>query len=284
MSELDRRIAKENNAILFDAELNDGSVSCNAQFREIFGTDLTLENLLNGDALYCEDRIKYYHMLQRSIHGESIQNKELRFCTRNGNYIWFSVWMASIVDSNGKAVRIEGKMIDINKYKQRTAELLLSAQTDSMTGLLNRRETECVIRRSLSVPGVHAVLIADIDNLKALNDTLGHSQGDYAIKLVAETLRRQFRCSDTVGRIGGDEFMVFLPCIGREDILCRLISELQQNIHKIYVGKQFEYPVHCSIGASLSRKGDRFDDLYQRADNSLYRAKRTGKDGAVIDS
>ena len=137
-----------------------------------------------------------------------------------------------------------------------------------------------MIRERLSQKGNSpcAMLIVDVDSLKTINDTKGHPQGDRAICRVADILKTQFRKSDIVGRIGGDEFIVFLTGVERQDKLESMASKILENMERIAFGEANELPVHVSIGiANGSGNEATFDDLYARADKALYEAKANGK-------
>ena len=123
------------------------------------------------------------------------------------------------------------------------------------------------------------MLIADIDNLKLINDSMGHPQGDRAICLIADTLKAKFRKTDIVGRIGGDEFVVFLEGVESRKTLESMVSSLQQSLSGLTIGGANDLTVNVSIGIAESRTGEvSFAELYTRADKALYNAKRNGKD------
>lgn len=105
--------------------------------------------------------------------------RNIRFCNRDGVYIWFSVLTSIFADDRGRVVRILGKMMDIDESMREKEALRLRAQTDSMTGLYNKMATEELVTHALRKykDSVCALLIVDMDNLKRINDTLGHTQG-----------------------------------------------------------------------------------------------------------
>ena len=104
-------------------------------------------------------------------------------------------------------------------YK-RQEELQIKAEIDEMTQLLNKATTEKMITQVLEThpEEFHAMLAIDIDNFKAVNDLFGHKVGDHVISVVAATIASQFRKYDIVGRVGGDEFVVFMRNIDTKDI------------------------------------------------------------------
>lgn len=163
----------------------------------------------------------------------------------------------------------------LNQYEK----MKKMALRDALTGLLNRGALEKEIRRRLSrMEGadICALLIIDLDNFKAVNDTFGHQTGDDVLVKTARLLSGMFRATDIVGRLGGDEFVVFLcGCLSREMIRSKgqLICERLQ----IEVGEEKKIKVTASVGIHVSEGGETFEIIYRSADSALYKAKREGK-------
>lgn len=184
-------------------------------------------------------------------------------------------------DGEGNAVGIMGISRDITETTLKTEELLQVVGTDELTGVLNRAYTVKAIRSFLAGPGkseTHALLMIDIDNFKAINDTLGHQQGDTVLASCANAIRDSFRDSDIVGRVGGDEFFVLMKNVPDVEVVKKK-SDLLLEAFRNVVEKEFPWKVSGSIGISLYEgNGISLEELYRQADRALYDAKRKGKD------
>ena len=155
------------------------------------------------------------------------------------------------------------------------------AQTDSLTGLLNRRAFEEILCGELRECKPVSLLLVDIDRFKQVNDEWGHQAGDEVIRRVAGALRHSMRPTDAVARFGGEEFVILLPDVsaGRsEEIAGRLRAEVA-GMQDLPGGIQ----VTVSIGVAASHAGDVEGELLRRCDEALYRSKRGGRNLVTID-
>ncbi|MBM6593308.1 sensor domain-containing diguanylate cyclase [Microvirga pudoricolor] len=162
------------------------------------------------------------------------------------------------------------------------------AETDALSGLLNRRGFDLFSQDAVDQFQRYgrnfAVLMADIDFFKKVNDTYGHAAGDEAIRAIARTLSEHLRPTDKVARFGGEEFVVLIREIGQEGVLTvaqnlRRAVELQD-----IVSGEHRFSVTISIGGALIGPADRdVQDLIERADVALYGAKTSGRNRVVID-
>ena len=174
--------------------------------------------------------------------------------------------MISLLLRDRKALREENSMLS------------LRATTDAMTGLLNREATQAIIETALSSGQAGALLLLlDMDNLKDINDTHGHPIGDRAILTLTEQLRAIFPNADAIGRIGGDEFMIFLRGVGSEAQARAQLETLRQRL--VQASQNKRATLRCSVGGAFVRLGEDYASLYRRADEALYYVKRNGRDG-----
>ena len=156
----------------------------------------------------------------------------------------------------------------------------LQASTDSLTGLTNRRVAEEVLANLLAVDSAFAVVMADLDNFKRLNDTMGHDAGDRALKLFSDTARGVVRDRDHVIRWGGEEFAMLLPGANAEraaEVVGRLRAALAQ-AHLVSGTPIFT----ASFGISDSTMARDREALIRLADEALYRSKQAGRDCSTV--
>ena len=152
------------------------------------------------------------------------------------------------------------------------------ATKDMLTGLGNRNGFDEALMRLIGRCQRHhqpfALLIIDLDNFKAINDTLGHSEGDKVLISLANQIQQSLRQQDQAFRFGGDEFCCLMDCQTNEQLSAaanRLQSLVRDSAH---LGK---HNISCSLGGAIYREGDDFSALFDRADSALYQVKHSGK-------
>ena len=173
----------------------------------------------------------------------------------------------------------------IDQLKQQYDQIRDEIFTDPLTGVLNRRGLDTTIARALNQPEVpHVLLMVDLDNFKPLNDQYGHVVGDQVLCFIAKTLKNAVRGSDAVGRYGGDEFAVLLPeatLAGGIKVAETIVTALRKSqLKRRSTGEQLGQ-ITASIGVAASQPDDSAEQLFDRADKALYRAKHNGKDGVA---
>lgn len=171
-------------------------------------------------------------------------------------------------------------------YRQDQKKLKSKAETDLLTGVLNKISTQQTIQEYLDMVGEEEpgmLMLFDIDNFKKINDTRGHAFGDEVLKAVGQQLPTIYRTTDIVGRLGGDEFCVFLKDIPDENARIHMGEVTAGFFRDFKVGEYSKYDVTASIGAAMFPKdGKDFDELYKAADKAVYAAKEHGRNRLVF--
>lgn len=279
-----RLVARDSNDIVFEINLVNQTVSANENYYKTFGEEAGFDLGWEERTVHPDDRKKFHEVKHRLQKAEKGVPLELRLRTKTGEYKWFLLTISAFTDDDGYITRVMGKYSDIDLQTHERELLKRRVQLDTATGLYNKSATEELISIAVnnkSQPG-SAVLITDIDDLKKINDTLGHAEGDRAIAMVASVLKMHFRSTDIIGRIGGDEFMVLLNGTNEEDKIKSILTALCRKISSLRVGEKNDYPLRCSMGVVISKTEDDFSELYRKADKALYFVKRDTKNSFAI--
>ena len=161
----------------------------------------------------------------------------------------------------------------------------LVARTDSLTSCLNRgaftaRVSTQLARTDLNPSG--ALLMIDADNFKAINDLFGHDAGDEALTIIARSIRSVLRRGELVGRMGGEEFAVYLPGVDRRG--AEMVAErIRRSINlAVFSPDARRRELSVSIGGAVFQGAASFSDLFRIADQRLYSAKQTGRNRVAV--
>lgn len=200
------------------------------------------------------------------------------------HYYWVRITARIFYWDSDESIRMFTYRQNIDAQKKQERMMLEKMQMDSLSGLYNKASTQQQISKILlqDTSHLYAFFILDIDRFKLVNDTFGHAMGDKVISDFSAKLKNQFRSDDLVGRIGGDEFVVFVPAPSHEWVISKaqkLVSELAFEFNS-----QFEEGrVTTSIGIALSPDfGKDFETLYKNADIALYLTKKKGRNGFTL--
>ncbi|MBR4526451.1 MAG: diguanylate cyclase [Acidaminococcaceae bacterium] len=188
-------------------------------------------------------------------------------------------------DEKGNINGIIALINDVTKQHLLELELEKRSKTDPLTGLLNKGATEELIRMMLlnyykdnKENSKCALIMIDIDKFKEINDTLGHAKGDRVLAAIGNIIKESFKGKDVAGRIGGDEFMVFLRDIEIKENALLMAERLEKQTAKLIMRPEINSYVSLSIGiAILPDHGKTFEDLYAAADKALYYVKKRGR-------
>jgi diguanylate cyclase (GGDEF)-like protein len=217
--------------------------------------------------------------------GKKKVEAELRAADReDGSHRWFSCLVNLVRDPESLDLIGYAYLRDITSTKLCELALQRDAELDPLTGLHNRQTTNRLIGEFLADPaalaqGVSAFLLIDLDRFKFVNDNYGHAAGDEVLVGMAEKLRSVIRRSDIVGRMGGDEFVVFLKNFADMEMVRKRADEICRTLKDITFSADPAYRVSGSVGvAPVSDRNANLTMLFEQADLALYAAKNRGKD------
>lgn len=198
----------------------------------------------------------------------------------DGSIGMFRVRCNSFRDSQGKIAFKTGILVDVTREVREEETLRAKAEIDGLTGIYNSSTIKYLIEKSLDA-GMNgksgAFVMFDIDHFKTINDTYGHQAGDKVLQAIAKSVQSIIRDSDIFGRLGGDEFCVFLTGVPGYEFLCDFCKRLNDIAVNCMAGTDLDIMVTISVGGIIVREGDAFVHLYERGDKALYEAKHRGR-------
>lgn len=197
------------------------------------------------------------------------------------NYRWIRVHYCIYKSKATGCVKVISYVKNIEDEKRAYNRLIEKASMDQMTGVLNKMSTKEIMVNLLRkhVDESNIILMIDIDNFKNVNDVYGHSAGDEVIIAICTIIKNNFRDTDIIGRMGGDEFLVCLREKFNRDAVEAKVAWLLSQVEKteVEVDGQVVRGVTVSIGIVNTFGNENFDQLYHYADAAMYKAKAKGK-------
>ncbi len=239
------------------------------------------------DSIHPDDWGVYLEFCQHLIEGKSIIESEYRIKDRLGEYIWCQIMGKTIYDDNKKPIRIIGKIVNIDMQKRELEALEYKATRDPLTGVYNKEVTIKKIDKYITghKVGQHMLMFIDFDDFKSINDNFGHLQGDKVLIYVINRIKEIFAEGEIIGRIGGDEFVVFSGNINNVEEGLYKASKLKKELDTTLVCGDDSIPISASIGMAMyPEDGLCYEQLIDRADQALYRVKEQGKNNYLLYS
>lgn len=239
------------------------------------------ESITHSDHIHPDDIEIYISATDKVMAGiGGTAEVRLKSTTTNRYEYRRLIWMP--VENKGKVTEVIGKIVDIQAMK----DLEHQALFDPLTNVLNKGAMLEATSHHLQHPpkkDYHALLFLDLDDFKYVNDHFGHSFGDFLLKTLAERLQINTRTDDIVGRVGGDEFIIFLKDIPTLDIVKTKAEQLLRSTSRPVVDREQSHCINGSIGIAVyPDHGRTYEELYHHADLALYRSKQSGKNMVTL--
>lgn len=235
-------------------------------------------NILHGDDTDLDELGKLIEQLKTR---ETARSEIVNY-SKSGKAIWLDINIVPLYDDNGDLEFFAAIERDLTEHKRLLSELEQLSRVDSLTGVANRRFFEFRSRERFydfnRYKTPFSLIYLDIDYFKEINDTHGHACGDAALKALTNSCKKLLRQTDTMARIGGDEFAVILNHTRLEDA-----NKLAERMRKQVAGLQIDTDtdtvgITLSIGVASSLGGDKsIDEILKRADDALYSSKANGR-------
>lgn len=256
------------NECLFEYDIQLDKIYLSERCLALFGSEGNLQSL--------------YKPLREIILSEkSNGNSEtIQLKLDHGEVRVFKVIKSMLYGDDGKKYYIIGKLTDISEEAAEKKKLIIQSEMDGLTNLYNHMTTKKLVNERIkkqSAYSTDALILIDCDNFKGINDTFGHLEGDEALRNVSEVLKTNFRQKDIIGRIGGDEFCVYMKDIPSKKAVelksAGLISQISE--------KDKKHNLTFSIGIAFLNEERDYNELFEKADLALYQAKDEGRARAV---
>ncbi|MBT2551058.1 EAL domain-containing protein [Arthrobacter sp. ISL-65] len=228
-----------------------------------------------------EDRDRVRQVWKSLDGGLGFADFEYRILRPSGEQRWLHSRIRTMNNADGKPVRFMDTVLDITDRKNAEQILEWQARHDALTGLPNRYMVTEVLQDFLDRAAQPVVMFVDVDRFKLINDGIGHGAGDTILVLLGERLKAAVRDGDTVGRFGGDEFVVIcenLQMCGAQGLAERIKEATRQPFD--VDGRQIY--LNVSVGIALAEAEDTAESMLQGADAAMYRAKSAGGDSSAI--
>ena len=222
------------------------------------------------------------HLRRSAIPGENVFNIETARVRKDGRRVDVILSASLVYDAAGQPVRCLTMIADNTERKQAERNLQFVATHDALTGLSNRTMFCERLQQALAQAHRHdrrvALLFIDLDGFKLINDRLGHDAGDCVLAELAHRLRECMREGDTLGRMGGDEFVVLIEDYREDTHVVEVARKILDTVARPLVLREGSYTVTASIGiATCPQDGRHAPELLKSADLAMYRAKNEGR-------
>lgn len=275
--------------IMFNYDVVSDVFECSSKILKSIGTRTKIENAIEsityGDMLDHRDVPAFIMALSNALSGKKLNVFDARVINNHGDGVWHRIKFAALYGDDGNAVRFIGTMTDIDKEKKEKSRLISKAERDQLTGFLNKISTSMKINEILrEYPGDEgALFLLDLDDFKKLNDTYGHQAGDDFLREFTSKLFLESRSNNVLGRIGGEEFVVYVSKKkdaegSLEDIANEVAQGILDYCREVRIDEQPDKVFTCSVGVALyPQDGTSYMELYKKADTAMYEVKRNGK-------
>jgi diguanylate cyclase (GGDEF)-like protein/PAS domain S-box-containing protein len=283
-------IMRQTNDVIFEWDGRTDTVSYSANFKDRFGYlpdshDFT-KRISVASHIYPNDLKLVQKVVEDISSGTPYAEIEIRIADRRGQYLWYRIKVSTQFDANKKLTKALGVITDIDEEKRTSQALKEKAERDSLTRLLNKSTARQKIEEVLAKRNEEekaALMIMDVDNFKAVNDAFGHLFGDAVLQNIASELQNVFTNGEVVARIGGDEFMIFLPNVNSEGEVAEKAGKAIESIAVKLNQNLSEKKISVSAGISFCPKdGADYEDLFQKSDMALYSVKNSGKNSFAM--
>ena len=218
--------------------------------------------------------------IQQVIHADPDSVTQIEFTRTNGEHAVYRVQNHAFRSNQGHLISIVGLLADVTEEVSAEKALRSRAELDGLTGVYNSGTIRYLVETGLRdhPEGKGAFVMLDIDHFKGINDTYGHQTGDKVLRHLVKAVQEVARSSDLLGRLGGDEFCIYLPEIPDEAFLDGFCIRLNKAARHMLTPDRVGCQGTISVGGVMVHPNEDFPSVYSRVDQALYESKSRGRD------
>lgn len=223
-----------------------------------------------------------YEMIKATVKQGKRWHGELLSYNKSQASFWAKTSIFPVISEHGEVIHLICIQEDITKQKQAQEHIKHLANHDELTGLPSLRLGRDRLHQAILSAQRHNLIMAlmfiDLDGIKTVNDTYGHAAGDTVLKIISARIKDILRITDTIARIGGDEFIAILTNMKTSDVIDKIATKLINAINEPIIYQKHSLIVSASIGIALSPEhGTDSAVLLKKADQAMYQVKMSGK-------
>ena len=284
-----RHMYNSSSAGLFSLNLDGTLLSSNSALRMILNISDEGDWQVDQSYLFVdfiEKHNDFQALINLAVNSGQLESQDFALVRKNGESpVWVHCLLSQITTSNGHT-NLEGVLFDVTRRVEAERMIKHEAAHDALTGLLRREEVKSIFE-NLQNAEKCCFLMMDLDGFKQANDTYGHLAGDQVLKIVSARLTQCVRSSDTVCRLGGDEFFIILSRYSERSTVLDIAENIVTSIQKpMGVGNNVIISIGISVGVVdfITDSDIDFDSMLKKSDEAMYEVKRRGKNGYCIEN
>ena len=273
--------------VILDYDLPTHSLTFSENYPEVFGSaapEGDLLTLVKEGWTTPDFEAPLIELFQNVAQSKKSAGMELEIHTDKQGYMWCSLHLTPVTASDGKLYALVACLRNIDKEKRHLEVLTELSQKDGLTGVYNRATMEQLVNEylgSCADEASGAMMVMDIDCFKSINDRYGHAHGDDVLIKLSRTVEKILPDGSLLGRLGGDEFLIFVPGIDGDRPLSQLSQDIVEGVRNSFADAKT--PLTVSLGAApCDADLDSFTRLYRDADCALYESKKRGRNDYTI--
>jgi diguanylate cyclase (GGDEF)-like protein len=279
--EYSRAITELSKDLFFDYEIATDTLSFSEIFREVFGKDSVItgfrKRLEKTKIIHPEELPAIVGIFNSMMSGRKQVRFELRMIPKDGRPCWYICYASIIYGENRNPHKVVGKLSLINSIENTPTETNYKPTIDSLTGVCTKESAEIMIREALNkqtAEALSAMLLVDIRNYKHINEIRKAINGENILTTIGHILKKEFRTTDIIGRIGVSEFIIFLRDIPSDHMVYDISDKLCKELESLYSYAHTKNTITISIGITLQRGEQDFQATLANTNAALVMAKK----------